>query len=114
MVAFARRALARTITGFAGARVISADGAELRLPRQAIYYANHTSHMDFLTIWAALPAELRQPARPVAAKDYWGSGIRKHVAERVFNAHLVERHGSSSTRTGPLIPGSAREARWPG
>lgn len=95
-----RRALAKTISGFAGARVISAHGdSELQLPDQAIYYANHSSHLDFLTIWAALPAELQHRARPVAAKDYWGTGVRKAVAERVFNAYLVSRHGSSSTRS---------------
>lgn len=98
MPAFARRALAKTITGFAGVQVTGADGAEPQLPDQAIYYANHSSHLDFLTIWAALPAPLQKRARPVAAKDYWGSGLRKTVAEKVFNAHLVQRHGSSSTR----------------
>ncbi|WP_157983965.1 lysophospholipid acyltransferase family protein [Nesterenkonia muleiensis] len=99
MPPLARRALARTISGFAGARVMGADGgSDPQLPDQAIYYANHSSHLDFLTIWAALPAELQHRARPVAAKDYWGTGVRKAVVERVFNAYLVDRHGSSSTR----------------
>ncbi|MCC3302658.1 1-acyl-sn-glycerol-3-phosphate acyltransferase [Arthrobacter sp. zg-Y895] len=92
-----RRSLAKLISAFAGARVVAAAG-ELDLPEQAIYYANHSSHLDFLTIWAALPAELQQRARPVAAKDYWGSGVRKAFAEQIFNAYLVERHGASSRR----------------
>ena len=94
-----RRGLAKLISAFAGARVVMETGeSELRLPDQAIYYANHSSHLDFLTIWAALPGELQQRARPVAAKDYWGSGVRKAFAERIFNAYLVDRHGSSSRR----------------
>ena len=36
---------------------------------QRIYFANHTSHMDTLVLWAALPRELRNSTRPVAAKD---------------------------------------------
>ena len=94
-----RRSLAKLISAFAGARVVTEDGESVpRLPDQAIYYANHSSHLDFLTIWAALPPELQQRARPVAAKDYWGSGVRKAFAERIFNAYLVDRHGSSSRR----------------
>lgn len=100
MSRIARRALAMAISGFAGAQVKTAHGAaELELPEQAIYYANHSSHLDFLTIWAALPAQLQPRVRPIAAKDYWGTGIRKTMAEKLFNAYLVERHGSSSTRS---------------
>ncbi|WP_404321123.1 lysophospholipid acyltransferase family protein [Arthrobacter luteolus] len=95
----ARRSLAKLVGAFAGARVVTAAGEPgLDLPEQAIYYANHSSHLDFLTIWAALPAELQRRARPVAAKDYWGSGVRRAFAERIFNAYLVDRHGSSSSR----------------
>ncbi|NDK31322.1 1-acyl-sn-glycerol-3-phosphate acyltransferase [Nesterenkonia sp. Hz 6-5] len=94
-----RRSLAKLISAFAGARVITAQGeSEPQLPEQAIYYANHSSHLDFLTIWAALPADIQKRARPVAAKDYWGSGLRKAFAEQIFNAYLVDRHGSSHTR----------------
>lgn len=98
-MSFAKRSLAKVITGFAGARVISQHGeTDPELPDQAIFYANHCSHLDFLTIWAALPDELQKRTRPIAAKDYWGSGVRKRIAERVFNAYLVDRHGSNSTR----------------
>ena len=41
-------------------------------PAQRIYFANHTSHIDTLAIWSALPPQLRATTRPVAAKDYWG------------------------------------------
>ncbi|WP_300343748.1 lysophospholipid acyltransferase family protein [Nesterenkonia sp.] len=94
----ARRGLARTISAAAGARVVDQASALPQL-EQAIFYANHSSHLDFLTIWAALPEHLQQRVRPIAAKDYWGSGLRRSVAERIFNAYLVERHGSSAART---------------
>lgn len=37
-------------------------------PRQRIYFANHTSHLDTIVIWASLPPELRRHVHPVAAK----------------------------------------------
>jgi 1-acyl-sn-glycerol-3-phosphate acyltransferase len=48
-------------------------------------------------LWAALPAELRALARPVAAKDYWDRGaVRRFLAARVFNAFLIERGDPSA------------------
>ncbi|MEY4512964.1 MAG: hypothetical protein RLZZ450_5086, partial [Pseudomonadota bacterium] len=40
--------------------------------RQCIYFANHSSHLDSLVLWAALPPALRARVRPAAARDYWG------------------------------------------
>ena len=58
---------------------------------QRIYFANHTSHLDGLVLWAGLPPHLRQLTRPVAAKDYWEKGwLRRHVAS-AFNALLIDR-----------------------
>jgi 1-acyl-sn-glycerol-3-phosphate acyltransferase len=58
---------------------------------QRIYFANHTSHLDALVLWATLPRELRDRTRPVAAKDYWGkSSFRRYMA-RQFNAILIDR-----------------------
>jgi 1-acyl-sn-glycerol-3-phosphate acyltransferase len=58
---------------------------------QRVYFANHTSHLDVLLLWASLPAEIRYLTRPVAAKDYWERGaIRRHIA-RQFNAILIDR-----------------------
>ena len=79
----------------AGARGLT--GASVRWfncqpePRQRVYFANHTSHLDFVVLWSVLPKDLRPLVRPVAAKDYWKSGIRKRLAVKVFNAVLVER-----------------------
>lgn len=60
--------------------------------RQRIYFANHTSNLDFVVIWAALPAPIRRLTRPAAAHDYWTANpVRRHIAEKVFNAILIER-----------------------
>ena len=60
--------------------------------RQRVYFANHTSHMDFLVIWAALPLPVRALARPVAARDYWTkSRLRHFLMTRLFRAILIER-----------------------
>jgi 1-acyl-sn-glycerol-3-phosphate acyltransferase len=59
-----------------------------------LYFANHGSHLDFVTLWAALPAELRATTRPVAARDYWGrSAFSRWLAVTVFNALLIRREG---------------------
>lgn len=60
--------------------------------RQRIYFANHTSNLDALVLWAVLPSESRALTRPVAARDYWTAGkIRRYLAEKVFHAILIER-----------------------
>lgn len=71
------------------------EGSQPEL-RQHIYFANHTSHLDFLVLWSALPRELRARTRPVAARDYWEKGtLKPYLAERVFRAVLVERGGAA-------------------
>lgn len=59
---------------------------------QRVYFANHTSHLDAIVIWSALPPAVRAVTRPVAAKDYWAaSSVRKYLSAEVFNAVLIER-----------------------
>ena len=59
---------------------------------QRIYFGNHTSHMDTVVLWAALPEELRSNTRPVAAKDYWDRpGIRGAIARKELNVVMVDR-----------------------
>ena len=59
---------------------------------QRVYFANHTSHLDALLIWASLPRRVREITRTVAAKDYWSRGaLRRWLAEEVFNAILIDR-----------------------
>jgi 1-acyl-sn-glycerol-3-phosphate acyltransferase len=69
--------------------------------RQRIYFANHSSHLDTIILWAALPKALRRTTHPVAALDYWGATpIRRFIAVRVLNAVLIDRSGSGD----PLAP----------
>ncbi|HEX4149884.1 MAG TPA: lysophospholipid acyltransferase family protein, partial [Pirellulales bacterium] len=59
---------------------------------QRVYFANHTSHLDALVIWSALPLRVRSFTRPVAAKDYWEKGlVRPYLATHVFDALLIDR-----------------------
>lgn len=58
---------------------------------QRVYFANHTSHLDAVVLWACLPAELRLLTRPVAAADYWGrTKFLRYIASS-FNAMLIDR-----------------------
>ncbi len=60
---------------------------------QRIYFANHTSHMDTVVLWAALPSGLRVNTRPVAAKDYWDRpGIRGTIARDELNVVFIDRN----------------------
>jgi 1-acyl-sn-glycerol-3-phosphate acyltransferase len=60
--------------------------------RQSIYFANHTSHLDAVVLWASLPPELRDRTRPVAALDYWEkTSLRRWLAREIFRAVLIDR-----------------------
>jgi 1-acyl-sn-glycerol-3-phosphate acyltransferase len=89
------------------ARMIS--GANIRWvggepsARQRIYFANHTSNLDAVVIWAALPPPIRALTRPVGARDYWSGGrIRPYLAHQVFSAVLIERK-KPTARDNPLV-----------
>jgi len=61
-------------------------------PAQRIYFANHTSHFDFLVLWAVLPTNLREQTTAAAAADYWMKGtFRRWLAQKVFKVVLIER-----------------------
>ena len=70
---------------------------------QRIYFANHSSHLDTVALWSALPPALREHTRPVAARDYWSNGVRKVIADKGFNAVLIERD-RSKCEGDPLQP----------
>jgi 1-acyl-sn-glycerol-3-phosphate acyltransferase len=79
--------IARLITGAQGHWKGCPPTAE-----QRIYFANHQSHLDWVLIWAALPADLRSKTRPIAAKDYWTASPAKHwITREVFHAVYVAR-----------------------
>lgn len=59
---------------------------------QRIYFANHSSHLDTLALWSALPLALRNKTRAVAAADYWGgTKLRRRIALDGLNAVLIDR-----------------------
>lgn len=70
---------------------------------QRVYFANHSSHLDTVALWASLPPVLRNQTRPVAALDYWSKGVvRRYIANKILNVVLIDRN--RSTDTDPLEP----------
>lgn len=64
---------------------------------QTLYFANHTSHGDFVLLWATLPPDLRALTRPVAGQDYWeASPLRRFIGRDVFNALMIRRDGKGA------------------
>ena len=76
--------------------------------RQTVYFANHTSHLDFVVLWSSLPSEIRAQTRPVAAQDYWEKGLRRAIAVNVFRAVLVARR--HTVQEGEAASGDPRQA----
>jgi len=72
---------------------------------QRLYFANHSSHIDTMALWAALPRRLRQQTHPVAARDYWGTGVRRYIATKALRAVLIDRvrKGPDDNPLAPLI-----------
>ena len=97
------------IEGFVAKLIRLACGVR-RLPEGAvptgpcIFFANHSSHLDFALIWAALPSGQRRRTRPVAGRDYWEkTKLRRWIACRCFRAVLIERQ-KVTVATNPLEP----------
>jgi 1-acyl-sn-glycerol-3-phosphate acyltransferase len=82
---------ARLLTGARAAGApTAADDA-----RPTLYFANHTSHGDFVLLWATLAPPLRARTRPVAGEDYWlASQLRHFIGADVFNALMIRRDGN--------------------
>jgi 1-acyl-sn-glycerol-3-phosphate acyltransferase len=97
LTAFAITSAARLLTGARALWLGSTAQATQRL-----YYANHSSHGDFVLLWASLPPELRRSTRPVAGSDYWlSSNLRRFLIRDVFNGVLVDRE-QRSPQANPL------------
>ena len=70
---------------------------------QRIYFANHQSHADLVMIWAALPKELRNVTRAIAARDYWTkTPFKRWITSAVFNVIYVSRERTADED--PLEP----------
>jgi 1-acyl-sn-glycerol-3-phosphate acyltransferase len=78
---------ARAITAVRA--IWSAEGLP---PRRCVYFANHSSHGDFILVWAVLPPRMRRRARPVAGAEYWlKSPLSTFIGRDVFNSVLIQR-----------------------
>ncbi|CNE23047.1 phospholipid/glycerol acyltransferase [Yersinia nurmii] len=103
MVATILVSLCRLLTGIRSRWLAPLPDKQVR-----IYYANHSSHLDGLVIWASMPRHLRSQVHPVAAADYWSkTRLRRYLAKYVFHAVLVERRtveGRAEARKNPLTP----------
>jgi len=96
---FVLAAVARLITGAQGHWKGVPPKAE-----QRIYFANHQSHLDWVLIWATLPADLRVQTRPIAASDYWTASPLKHwITREIFRAVYVDRERKDAN-SDPLAP----------
>ena len=63
--------------------------------KNKIYYANHSSHGDFVLVWISLPKTWRMNTQPVAGSDYWlKTKLRQFIAEQVFKVLLIDREHS--------------------
>lgn len=92
------RLLAGLARFISGSSAHWAEGEPPTTARQRVYFGNHTSHLDFVLIWSALPPDARARTRPVAGADYWNRGrVRRHLASKVFDAILIERAGAGSS-----------------
>lgn len=61
--------------------------------RQRIYFANHSSHGDFILVSACMPPRERRRIRAVAGADYWGkTRLRRFIAEDMLSSVLIERN----------------------
>ena len=100
MNAFMTRAVAAIIVIFARAvTAVRAIWPEKGLPsRPCIYFANHSSHGDFVLVWTVLPPRLRHHTRPVAGAEYWmKSRLNRFIGSDVFNAVLIARERDKRT-----------------
>jgi 1-acyl-sn-glycerol-3-phosphate acyltransferase len=93
MIAGALVRLSRLISGARAVFTTPIEG-----DAQRIFFANHTSHLDFIVVWSALPKNLRVKTRPVAGRDYWVKGrVRRYLSEKVFKGILIERTPRSAS-----------------
>lgn len=83
--------LAIVSRGITGVRPIWSGTGPSR--SQRIYFANHTSHGDFILLSSCLNQEERTRTRAVAGADYWRSNrARKFMAEVLLRTVLIERN----------------------
>ena len=58
--------------------------------------ANHDSHLDTPLLLSLFPGSRLSRIRPVAAADYWGSGLKRFVSEKLFRVLPIARSGAEA------------------
>ncbi len=72
----------------------------LKMPEQFIIVANHNSHLDSISLMAALPWRKIKNVHPVAAGDYFGkSKLKAFFTKQFTNALLIPRTVSLHDKT---------------
>lgn len=90
--------LCRFVSFLTGIRTKSAESLHFS-PARKVYYANHTSHGDFVLVWNVLPADWRLNARPVAAAEYWlNNRFKRFIIQNVFNGLLISRQSDDPSQ----------------
>jgi 1-acyl-sn-glycerol-3-phosphate acyltransferase len=100
MKALLTTAAATVIVLFARAvTAVRATWPDAGMPsRPCVYYANHSSHGDFVLVWTVLPPRLRRRTRPVAGAEYWlKSRLNRFIGSDVFKAVLIAREREKRT-----------------
>lgn len=88
---FSGMALAFFSRAVTGVRPIWSGTGPSHKPR--IYFANHTSHGDFILLSSSLPMGERARTRAVAGADYWNSNRwRRFIATCLLGTVLIERN----------------------
>ena len=108
----ALRSLAAQVTGQAisvFARFMTAPRAIWHgiepVPRQRVYFANHSSNGDFVLIWTVLPTHLRRQTRPTLADQ----GVRERMRQLILGERgTVRRQIERPSGSEPLGGGHSR------
>lgn len=71
--------------------------------KQFIIVANHNSHLDTVSVLAAMPTSQLTRVHPVAAGDYFGKNrITQFLSEFFVNSLLISRHKTDVRNHHPL------------
>jgi 1-acyl-sn-glycerol-3-phosphate acyltransferase len=82
------------VNGVMGKRVHGSENLPAEDP--FLLVANHDSHLDTPLLLSLFPGSRLSRIRPVAAADYWGSGLRRFVSEKLFRVLPIARRGAEA------------------
>jgi 1-acyl-sn-glycerol-3-phosphate acyltransferase len=91
LMVFYYKLLMRPFLGiFVGVKLVNSEN--LRQSAPVIIVSNHNSHLDTMSLMAALPVNQLLRTHPVAAADYFGgSWLKRFISRWVLNAILIKR-----------------------